>query len=1000
MPTELTPARRDALIRWLRSELRGEVRFDRTSRLLYATDASIYQIEPLGVVLPRDRDDVEKLVRIAADQDLPLLPRGAGTSLSGQAIGRAIVVDFSKYMNRILSYDPARQTVRVQPGVVLDQLNRFLANYGVEFGPDVATSSRATLGGMIGNNSAGARSVVYGKTIDHVVELSVLFSDGSAATLAPLSAQEWQQLHQAPGREGEVCRAVERILRDCRDEIRRRFPRVLRRVSGYNLDEMLRAQQIADGVPPQQTYPFSLPPRMPLPDPHQPWNLARLVVGSEGTLAIVTDALLRVHRRPALRVLLLLAFEELIAALDAVGPLLETGPSAIECLDRLLLQLAEQNTDAARYRALIPGEPDAVLVVEYSGESEAELLARCQDALRRAAEGRWSAHRLVTQPGEVDAVWALRKKGVALLYSMPGGRKPIGFVEDTAVEPARLGEFVRRFRSILRRHGVEGSFYGHASVGCLHIRPLLDLRQPKHVEIMRQIAREVVELVLEFEGALSGEHGDGLARSEFNRVVFGDRLYEAFRTIKRAFDPASLLNPGKIVDAPAMTEHLRPFASGPNTAAAGGTLVEPTFRHRTHDGFAETIDSCMGAAVCRKLTGTMCPSYMVTLEEMHSTRGRANLLRAALAGLDVDEEALLEALDLCLMCKGCKAECPANVDMALLKTEYLHDYYRRHRRPILDYAVAYAGRLNRLAALAPRLVNFLTGRDWFRGLLEWAVGIDRRRPLPRLARHSFRNWYAANRRRLQMPPGSSDNRPIYLLADCFSTYYEPHVLGMLARLLHTVGYPVHLAPLRCCGRTFLSKGMLDEFRSLARTNVQGLSQIRRQGGVVVGVEPSCVLTFRDEYTELPIAEGREQLLRETVLLAEEFLLSVLDRMRLKLAPSNHEVLIHGHCHQKAAGLADLAQRLLQQVPGLVVELLDTGCCGMAGFFGYERRHYEISVAIARRDLLKKLTRRPGAILAAGGFSCRSQVRDLTDRTVLHPVELFCLAAGIGHSDTL
>ena len=993
MPTELTPPRREALIRWLRSELRGEVRFDRTSRILYSTDASIYQIEPLGVVLPRDEADLERLVRIAADQDLPVLPRGAGTSLSGQCVGRAIVVDFSKYMNRILAFDPARGTVRVQPGVVLDQLNRFLSPYQLEFGPDVATSNRATLGGMIGNNSAGARSVVYGKTIDHVLELSVFFSDGTAATLAPMSVQEWLQLHQTPGREGDVCRAVQRILRDCSDEIRRRYPPVLRRVSGYNLDEMLRAQLIADGTPPEQTYPFPLPPRMPIPDVHQPWNLTRLVVGSEGTLAIVTEAVLRVSPKPCVRHLLLLSFDDLIQALEAVQPLLETGPSAIECLDRLLLELAEQNTDAARYRSLIPGTPDTVLVVEYSGETAAEAETGWQAALRRRGELRWSAERIVTEPQETQAVWAVRKKGVALLYSLPGGKKPVGFVEDTAVRPDRLPEFVRRFRAILDRRELEGSFYGHASVGCLHIRPLLDLRQATDVRTMREIAEEVVHLVLEFEGALSGEHGDGLARSQFNRTLFGDRLYEAFRAIKRAFDPAGLLNPGKIVDAPEMTEHLRPFAS------AVPVQPETTFAHRAHEGFSQAIDSCMGAGACRKLTGTMCPSYMVTLEEMHSTRGRANLLRAAMAGLSVDEEALYDALDLCLMCKGCKSECPANVDMALLKAEFLHDYYRRRRRPVLDYAVAHTGRLNRFAMAAPRLVNYLNRTAWFRGFLEWAVGIDRRRPLPRLARRSFRRWFSKNRKAL-LATARSDRQPVYLLADCFTSYYEPQILRMLAQLLASLGHPVHLAPIGCCGRTFVSKGMLEGFRSVARENLHELRRLAEAGGVVVGVEPSCVLTFRDEYTELPNMVGFQELFRYRVLTAEEFLLHRADLSALPLTPSSREVLVHAHCHQKAVAAAGPSEQLLRRVPDLTVRMLETGCCGMAGFFGYERRHYEISVAIARRDLLEKLSRYPSALLAAPGFSCRSQVRDLTDRTVFHPVELFCLAAGIGPSDRL
>lgn len=981
--TWLSPIRREALIETLRREVRGDVRFDRASRVLYSTDASIYQIEPIGVVLPREPEDVVRTVRICADQGIPVLPRGAGTSLSGQTVGHAVVLDFSRYMNRILSLDTERGLVRVQPGVVLDQLNTFLARYGLEFGPDVATSNRANLGGMIGNNSAGARSVVYGKTVDHVHELRAVLSDGTETRFAPLSRREWDQLLQAGGREGEICRTIMKVLRTHAAEIDRRFPRVLRRVSGYNLDEMLRALRIAEGADPASTYAYPLPSRMPLPDPRQPWNLSRLIVGSEGTLAVVTEAVLKTSVRPPVRGLILLHFDDLIAAMEAVAPLLESSPSAIECLDRMILDLARGNLQAARYRGVLEGEPDAVLVVEYSGESQEEVSTAVARTVRAAGAfaGCYTAKALL-EPSDINAVWALRKTGVALLYSVPGHRKPVGFVEDTAVSPERLPAFVRRFQSILERHNTTGAFYGHASVGCLHIRPLLDLRDPVDVDTMRAIAEEVVELVLEFEGALSGEHGDGIARSEFNLRIFGPELYDAFREVKRAFDPDNILNPGKIVDAPDMRSHLRTFAS------AAPVQVRTELQFARQDGFGGAVDACMGAAACRKLTsGTMCPSFMVTREEMHSTRGRANLLRAALTGqlgkYDLTDERLFAALDLCLMCKGCKAECPANVDMAALKAEFLSHYYERRRRPLADYVIARIGDINRVAQYVPWLLNRLARWEWLRSALEWAGGIDIRRPLPEFARRSFVSWFKKRRRQR---PANGGNRRVLVLADCFANYFEPSVLQAVVELVEAAGCAVSLAPVRCCGRTELSKGFMKHFAPRARMNVMALQRaLVDEHTVIVGVEPSCLLTLRDEYLDLGLGKAAEHVAAHSYL-AEELLVRLIDEAKLSFRESRQTVAVHGHCHQKALTGTGATIELLRRVPGTTVRDLATGCCGMAGFFGYDRRHYEISVAIARRDLFARLKASTWDIICAPGFSCRSQIRDLTDWPVLHPVE--------------
>jgi FAD/FMN-containing dehydrogenase/Fe-S oxidoreductase len=975
------PLRRRTVEKALRSRVAGEVRCDRLSRLLYSTDASIYQIEPLGVVIPKTVEDVVAAMEVAYDLDVPVLPRGAGTSLSGQAIGPALILDFSKYLNRILEFDAGRMTVRVQPGVVLDELNRFLAPYGLEFGPDVATSNRANIGGMIGNNSAGVRSLVYGKTVDHVVEVSGFLGDGTWVRWGPLSTREWSQCAQAPGREGEVYRTVEEVVREHADEIRKRYPKILRRVSGYNLDEVLRSWDIARGTPPEETYPYPLPRRAPLPDPKQPWNLARLIVGSEGTLMVVTEAVLRVSRRPGGRALVLLEFDDLLRALEAVAPLLETSPSAIELLDRMVLDLARRNLEASRYREVLPGDPEAVLIVEYEGEDPSQA----QEAAWKLQDGAARFHGLLLaqaalKPSEQHALWSLRKTGVGLLYNVPGRRKPVGFVEDTAVGPDRLPEFVRRFRDILERYGTTGSFYGHASVGCLHIRPLLDLTDPGDRDTFKRIADEVAELVLEFEGALSGEHGDGLARSAYNGRLFGAALYAAFRRLKRAFDPKGLLNPGKIVDAPPPDQNLRVAAS------ALPVLPATVFRFRDQEGLGGAVDACMGAGACRKLrAGTMCPSYRVTFEETHTTRGRANALRAALSGLlsplGLADPRLEEALDLCLMCKGCKAECPANVDLARLKAEFLHHYYHHRRRPLSDYFVAHLRLVTHTASYLPWLWNRLARFAPMRTLLEWGLGVDRRRPLPALASESFDRWF-----RHRKAPTNGRSRTVLVLDDCFTTYHEPQVLKALVELAEAAGYRVQLAGIPCCGRTLISKGFLNQFRALARTNVRHLSHQLRKAEALVGVEPSCLLTLVDEYTDLGLGRRAEEV-SQRCHLADAWLAQRLREAQVPLRPYRSTVLVHAHCHQKALVGTAPTLELLRLIPDLDVRDLETGCCGMAGFFGYEQPHYELSVAIARSDLLKKASSEPQGQLVATGFSCRSQVLDLTGKRPWHPVEV-------------
>jgi FAD/FMN-containing dehydrogenase/Fe-S oxidoreductase len=973
--SEFTELKRETLARHLRRHLRGEVRFDPTSRRLWSTDASLYQIEPLGVVLPRSAEDVVATVQIAAEMRVPLTARGGGTSLSGQAIGPGIVLDCSKYLTAIVDYDATARTVRVQPGVVLDQLNRAVAADQLWFGPDVSTASRANLGGMIGNNSAGSRSLIYGKTSDHVRRLRVVLADGSSTEVGPLGTDEWERRAAPRSFEGNIYRRVHEVVSGYADEIRERFPRILRRVSGYNLDALL----ASGGYQP----PAELANAPGVNTPRSP-GLHQLIVGSEGTLGVVTEAELALVPRPKARGLLVPQFRSLSAAMAALAPCLEAGPSAVELLDQMLIDLAREHRTLRETLAVVPGRPAALLMVEFSSDDPAEVADRVERLQRRlqGVDG-LTAVLPALEPGLREPLWNLRRASVPLLYSLAGERKPVAFVEDTAVPPERLPEYVERFRGLLHSHGTDGAFYGHASVGCLHIRPLLNLKDPTDVARMRRITADVTDLVLEFGGSLSGEHGDGLARSEWNAKMFGPELYQAFCEIKHAFDPEGLLNPGRIVEAPPMTANLR-YGSDYRP------LELPTvFDYSAQEGLAASIERCNGSGVCRKMQGgTMCPSYRATCDEKDSTRGRANALRLALSGQQPFQELrsrwLYDVLDLCLMCKACKTECPSGVDLAKLKAEFLSLYYRGRPRPLGHWLMAHIPQLNRFGAPFAPVINWLQERRLLRWLLEKAGGIDRRRSLPALHADHFRRWFQGRRR-----PARNDRvGRVLLLDDCFTTYNEPAIGQAAVQVLEAAGYDVELAGLTCCGRTMISKGFLPETRDLVQRQAPRLAERLTDGAPLLGLEPSCLLTLADEWPEL-VPGPHTQRIAAAAELADGWLASQLGagRAELELAPRREMCVLHGHCHQKALRGAGGSAALLQQVPGLKVTVLDTGCCGMAGSFGFEREHYDLSVKIAELALLPALRSSPDALIAAPGTSCRHQIYDLAQRRALHPMEI-------------
>jgi FAD/FMN-containing dehydrogenase/Fe-S oxidoreductase len=938
----------------LRKRVRGGVRFDQASRLLYSTDASMYQVEPIGVVIPRDADDVAAAVDVAREQRVALLPRGGGTSLTGQTVNRALVLDFSPHMNGVLEVDTEALWARVQPGLVQDELNAHVRALGLLFGPDTSTSNRATLGGMIGNNSGGSHSIAYGLTVDHVLELTALLADGTRVVFGTVSADEFTAKCRLEGAEGRIYRELAAIRAEFTDEIRRRYPKHWRRVAGYNLNEAVK---------------------------DFPLNVARVVVGSEGTLLTVLEAKVRLVRRPRRTALDVIHYRDIQEALESSQSILETGPYAVELTDKVILDLARNNIEQSKRMGFINGDPGAILIVEYAGDSETEVRAKIDSLEARRSRERfgYAAH-VAYDPAEQQSIWKLRKAGLGLLLGMKGDKKPIAFVEDTCVDPKHLKEFVPRFAEIFAKHDTTGAYYGHCSVGCLHIRPVIDLKTPRGLEQVRAIADEITDLVLEYGGTISSEHGDGRARSPFLERMYGPVLMGAFRRLKRAFDPDNRMNPGNIVDSPGILENLR-YGVGYRTWQPD-TLLD----FSEQGGFAAAVEMCNGVGACRKtLEGTMCPSYMVTRDEEHSTRGRANALRAVLSGRMAAAEftgrRLYEVLDLCLECKGCKAECPSNVDMAKMKYEFLHHYYRANGLPLRNRLFAHIARLNALGARAPALANRLAALPLNRWLLEKTLGIDRRRPLPALARETFEAWFQRRPRPAAAPRGE-----VVLFHDTFVNYNTPAIGQAAVQLLEAAGYRVELVDRACCGRPMISKGLLEAARASARRNVELLHPYARRGVAIVGLEPSCLLTLRDEWVDLLRTDEARTVARQSALL-EQFLLRERERgLSLPFAAAGRKALLHGHCHQKAlVGTAPTVAALTWA--GYEVTEVDSGCCGMAGSFGFEREHYDVSVALGNRRLAPAVKAADAATdVVAPGISCRQQIEHLAGRRPAHPAE--------------
>lgn len=943
-----------ALQQALQSSTTGEVRFDKITRALYSTDASVYQIEPLGVVLPKTREDLIRVVELCYQFRCPLTLRGGGTSQAGQAIGEGLQVDISKYYNQILELNLEERWVRVQPGIVLDELNAELRPHGLRFAPDISTASRATIGGMMANNSSGARSVLYGKTIDHVLEQEVILSDGSLANFHPIEARDLESVCLGDSLEAQCYRIVRQVAAECADEVEARFPKVLRRVAGYNLDEFIH--------------------------PEQPFNLAKLMVGSEGTLGVVLEAKLNLVPLPKAKAVLAIQFQHLLEALEATPHILQHRPSAVEVMDKFILDYTRQSIALQSIRSgFIQGDPGALLCVEFYNDTASDLPPRLQaleDDLRSRSLG-YHFHR-ATDLADQAKIWSLREAALGLSMAMKDDAKSLSFVEDTAVAPERLRDYIDSFLGLIRKHDTSAGVYAHASVGCLHVRPVVNLKTEAGVKKFEAIANDVSDLVLAFGGALSGEHGDGLVRSPFLRKMFGDKLYEAFRTIKHTFDPHGILNPGKIVDPPPLTSNLR-FGPAYRTAQP-----QTFFDYSEYGGMAGAVEMCSGLGACRKkLEGAMCPSYMATRDEAHSTRGRANVLRLAMAGrLDesgLGDKGVFDVLDLCLECRACKAECPVGVDVARFKSEFLASYWERHGTPLHARVLANAHAIARFGSPLAPLLNWAAGTSLARSVNQHLFGIDRRRSLPAWSRSTF----------TRMAAGRATASPdVLIFNDTFTNYYHPEVGSAAWDVLAAGGRKPAIAPNVCCGRPLISKGLLPEAQEQARRNVELLYPQAMAGLQILFLEPSCLSAVREDAVSLLRREDqrRAAVVAKASKLFEEFLAETRLPLPLRSGPEN--ILLHGHCHQKSMGLLPAAKQALAQIPGSNVIDPDAGCCGMAGSFGYSREHFEVSRQIGERRLFPAIrNRKPGTVIVASGVSCRHQVKDFTSEIAIHPAVL-------------
>lgn len=988
------------LARRLRSDTRGQVLFDAASRGRYATDASIYQIMPVGVFVPTCEQDIATALQIARELKVPVLPRGGGTSQCGQTTGAALVIDNSKHLRNILSVDPDAGIAEVEPGLVLDHLNARLKKLGLWYPVDVSTSAQATLGGMAGNNSCGSRSIAYGNMVHNVRGARAWMADGELLDFGPVA--------QATGRAARIAQFVHGLAQQHREDIHAHWPKVMRRVAGYNLD-------IFDN---QSERPYTADGSV---------NLAHLLIGAEGTLAYTRSLTLQLSALPRAKVLGVVNFPTFHAAMDSAQHIVKLGPTAVELVDRTMIELGLANPAfKPTIETALIGRPAAILLVEFAGDDRAALLARLRQLVELMGELGLPGS-VVEMPEEAAQknLWEVRKAGLNIMMSLKGDGKPVSFIEDCAVPLQHLAEYTDALTEVFARHGSRGTWYAHASVGTLHVRPILDMRTDGAAR-MRAIAEEAAELVRKYKGAFSGEHGDGLCRGEWIAWQFGPAITEALRAIKQEFDPQGLFNPGKIIDTPKMDDGRlfrfapadtpQPYRRIPITPvldwSAWNVQADPVTEVTTAPGtggdvtggFAKAVEMCNNNGHCRKFdAGTMCPSYRVTRDEQHLTRGRANTLRLAISGqLGPDaftSEAMHDTMDLCVGCKGCRRDCPTGVDMARMKVEFLAHYKARHGHTLKDRLVAHLPRYAATASRMPWLLNLRNRLPVLRQLGEKLLGLSARRSLPAWRSDTF--WRAPEAhtfldRDQALARAAAGERVAVLFVDTFNGTFESENALAAARVLQAAGYALHTASKsakeggghHCCGRTYLATGMVEQAKASAGALINALAPLARAGIPIVGLEPSCLLTLRDEALVMGLGEPAQAVAAQA-LLFEEFIAREVKagRFALPLRAAGAPILVHGHCHQKAFGAVSPILDVLRLIPGAQPELIESSCCGMAGSFGYEASHHQVSMDMAEAALLPAIRQRPEAIVVADGTSCRHQIADGAAREAVHVARL-------------
>lgn len=961
-------------LRELKNKVTGEIHTNLLYRQMYSTDASNYQIRPLAVLCPSSVPDVVHAVKSCLKYGISVISRGGGSSVSGQSIGAGLIIDYTKYLNQVIYTNWEEQWTYVNAGITLHNLNQILSKGQKMIGPDPSSALVATIGGMTANNSTGTHSIRYGMMADHVEAVDVILANGDYASFDEKTAEEVKELSGRDSLEGRLYRGVVELLEKYEEDIKTGYPDTWRNVAGYNLHRLLKSYR-EDG-------------RL---------NLATLMVGSEGTLGSIVNVKLKIVGKPPYTRLAIVHFEELKAATSAVPEILKTSASAIELSNRYFLELVDGNPlFGPIQRQFVKGQPDAILMVEYSAEEEAELASQL-DHLYKALSR--LNHRgdvvLRVAPAEIAAVWQTRKAGFGLMMSQRRDDKPLTFADDATVPVNHLPAYIEELEGIMKAEGVKAAMLGHASAGCIHVNPNINLKTEEGVRRMQKMAVAIAETAIKYQGSITGEHGEGLSRSYFTKQMYGPRLHQAFQEVKTLFDPKNIMNPGRIVEAvePWDTSILRFYPNYETPEAPPKTYLD----FSKDGGFAGLVEMCNGTGFCRKDgDGVMCPSYRATRDERHSTRGRANALRAAIKGelpKGLSNDSLYETLDLCLECKACKNECPTIVDMAKLKYEFLAQYQDKHGVPLKSRLFANIHKINRFSSSFQSLANASFKNKFLRFLLEFFLDIDRRRTIPPIAKNSFQEWF-------QSRPSPTRDAPlgeVVLWDDTYLSYNYPEIGKAAVKVLEAAGLSVRLIEGRvCCGRPMISKGLLKQAGQQVKTNVDLLLPYAQKGIPILGLEPSCIATFKDEYVDL--LPGKEaKIVAKQCYFIEDFMMDLFERQELRLSfkesAAPQKILLHGHCYQKALGDVRQTVRLLSLIPNTIIEEIPSGCCGMAGSFGYEKAHYDISMACGEERLFPTIRQKEekNTVIAAAGVSCRSQILDGTGKKASHPLTILAKA---------